>query len=316
MPRHEVPLWALLQQRETRCAAAPTHPQVPVPGAGRPPIRPGSCVPQGRRVAPPRAERQPRRARGARPAGDPAAGARGRAHRQGLLLGEAAQQPRDAALRAGWPPLPAGINILPPACPTTRTPSPPRTQAWLDDRHAVAGTKCAHLLHIDTHTGSVQRIQPPPCDLPPRPVEFGSALGIQDVRVDPSGARLAIAGGADGRVGCPAGILPGAGLDAGGPLAPAWDRRQRGVWLLTRAAWRPALAGERGVGRAHAAAALHPQGACAAAGAASMTLQAAGASCCAPGRCKLTAPSLNDGARPASLGCCRATRTASLPAPG
>ncbi len=115
-------------------------------------------------------------------------------------------QGRSAAIMV-FPP-PCHHALLTPSTSLTFPASPDAFQAWLDDRYALAGSKCGVLLHVDTHTSSCRKLQQPAPTLPPRQYELGGAHGIQDIQLDPSCAHVAVAGSGDGRVGASRALQP------------------------------------------------------------------------------------------------------------
>jgi WD repeat-containing protein 40A len=69
-------------------------------------------------------------------------------------------------------------------------------QAWQDERHLLAGTKCNQLLQWDTATGRVCAVPLPPAPPRDQPVEetLWGSCGIHSVAVNPAGDMVATGG--------------------------------------------------------------------------------------------------------------------------
>ena len=113
-------------------------------------------------------------------------------HRQGVLPGESPTAPplpqprrKRAAARPHHRP-----------CCICSPPLPPSLQAWQDEHHLLAGTKCNKLLQWDTASGRVRALPLPPAPPRDQPVEesLWGSCGIHAVAVNPAGDMVATGG--------------------------------------------------------------------------------------------------------------------------
>jgi hypothetical protein len=83
---------------------------------------------------------------------------------------------------------------VPTAPPLLRLPA--LLQAWQDERHLLAGTKCNQLLQWDTASGRVRAVPLPPAPPRDQPVEetLWGSCGIHSVAVNPAGDMVATGG--------------------------------------------------------------------------------------------------------------------------